>query len=248
MPRNLGYAAAMNRGLDLLRGDGLDCAFLFTHEVRLGTGALQRALEALERDAQVAAVGFALDQGPDGTSWGSQMLAGGGVGHIRERPPGEVASDVPWIDGSAMLLRLSALTPDIELPEKYFMYFEEAWVCMALRRGGWRVVTALDAMAFSQPGYGHRGGPYGYLFSRNGTDWAREFYGRGAALRFARAQAMLAWRQLPKPGGRRFRDRAIRRQLLLLCGGRLLGLAAALAGRWGAPPRWLLRGSDIAQT
>lgn len=248
MERNLGYAGAMNRGLALHRRDGREAALLLTHDTRLGDGALDRALAALQGSPRHGVLGFALDQGPAGRSWGSTLHASGVVAPIRERPPGAVVADVPWIDGSAMLIRLAALPADAPFPERYFMYFEEAYLCSAVRRAGWEVGTALAAEAISEPGGSRRPAAYGYLYARNGLDWARTFAGRRAALRFAAMQVRIAVTDLPKPGGNRFRERDVRRDLYALGAGRILGLAAALAGRWGPPPAFTLPGSDIAST
>lgn len=246
MPRNGGYSTAMNRGLRLQLERGARLVLLLTHDARLRDGAVAAIAAAATRRPDFGVLGFVLDRGADGVSFGGCQRPDGAVTHVVEAPPAEDGiAEVPWVDGSALALRAEAAA-GLVLPERYFMYFEEAALCSALRRSGWRTGTVLDAVAASASGASRRPGAHGYLMTRNGLDWARRERGRRWALRYARHQARVGWRLMPKPGGERFRDPARRRAGYAAVTGRALGVLDFLRGRWGPPPQRLLRAEDIA--
>jgi hypothetical protein len=56
-----------------------------------------------------------------------------------------VERDVDWVSGSALLLRVSAARPLGFFDERYFLYEEDADLCLRLRRAGHRVVYTPSA-------------------------------------------------------------------------------------------------------
>lgn len=257
MDRNRGYAGGMNRGIAEQRRVGAEVLLLLTHDTRLHADAVPALLDALQRHPDFGVLGLVLDRFADesppyavtGRSYGGTSCPNGSVEHLREQPPSvDGIAEVPWTDGSALAIRSVALRDASPLPESYFMYFEEAHLCSVVRTAGWRVGTALGAIAESSPGGTSRPAAYGYLFARNGLDWARRERGAKWALRFGLFQLRLAWRLTPKPGGRRFRDPRTRRVGYALLAGRLWGLVDGLRGRSGPPPRRLAQRGDIAGT
>jgi GT2 family glycosyltransferase len=245
LPRNLGYAAAMNRGIDAFIERGLKAALLLTHDARVEGTTLRSLLDAANRAPRYGVLGLAVrGAGGVATSFGSYMRADGIVQHVSQRPPGDVVADSVFVDGSAMFLRLEACGSS-PLPERYFMYFEEAEVCSAVRERGWAVGTALDATASSVSGTRRRRGAFQYFYVRNGLDWMYRHNGPQAAVRFAAREVLRAWRDIPKPGGERFADQQLRRAAFELFLGRALGLCAFLFRRWGPPPAILIKMTDI---
>jgi GT2 family glycosyltransferase len=134
-----------------------------------------------------------------------------------------------------MLVRLAALDAGTPLPEEYFMYFEEAYLCSTLARRGWRTGSVPAATAESAPGGSSRPAAYGYLYARNGLQWARTL---GPARASGRA---FAWSQL-----RRIGQDLARRRDLRASAARVHGLVDGLRGRSGPPPAWVLHASDIS--
>jgi N-acetylglucosaminyl-diphospho-decaprenol L-rhamnosyltransferase len=245
MPSNGGYSSGMNRGIRLQLERGAPMLLLLTHDARLRDGAVAAVLAAAERRPDFGLLGFVLDRGTGGVSYGGAQFRDGSVAHL-VHPPATTdgVAEVPWVDGSAMAIRGEAMT-GVDLPERYFMYFEEAFLCSELRRRGWKAGTVLDAVAESASGATRRPGAHGYLMTRNGLDWVRRERGRRWALRYARHQLRVAWRLWPKPGGERFADPARRRAGHAALAGRALGFADWMRGRWGPPPARLLRREDV---
>lgn len=245
LPRNLGYAAAMNRAIGALAARGVSAVLLLTHDARVDPTTLTTLLETANAAPRYGVLGLAVrGAGGASTSFGSYLRADGIVKHVDARPPGELVADCAWVDGCAVFVRLDACDP-APLPERYFMYFEEAVLCSAVRARGWKVGTALDATASSTSGIKHRRGAFQYLYVRNGLDWIRRELGAPAAGRFVAHELRRALAETPKPGGNRFRDPARRRagyeQLLA----RTIAIVDFLRRRWGPPPKLLLRMSDI---
>ncbi len=250
-PRNLGYAGAMNLAIRSLCDHGFQMALLLTHDARVQADTVTRLMEAANAAPDCGVLGLAV-AGAGGASgatvsYGWYMRADGSVKHITERPGGDLVADVPFVDGSAMFLRLLACGKD-PLPERYFMYFEEAEICSAVRQRGWRVGVALQAAASSASGTRHRTVAFAYLYARNGLDWTLQYEGMLAALRFALQELWRgAWQGTPKPG-RGLRNASAWRIAVQLLAARLLGLIDFARKRWGPPPQRLLRMSDIRHT
>jgi N-acetylglucosaminyl-diphospho-decaprenol L-rhamnosyltransferase len=248
MPTNVGYAAAMNRGIDEL-ADRASAVLLLTHDTRLAPDAVSLLSAAIESAPEYGVLAPALEFDGSGSAvaYGSRVSASGIVAHVTSPPAVDDrgVADAAWVDGCAMLVRVQALRDAGPLRADFFMYFEEADLCDRVREAGWRVGVVPAARARSEPGGGRRPAAYGYLFARNGVHWSRSHGGRRLAASFALRQLSSSWRDLPKPGGRRFRSGQLRRQGVQLAAGRCVGLIAGALGRAGPPPPLFARKSDM---
>ena len=67
---------------------------------------------------------------------------------LHPQPIPDEGLDLDYVTGAAMLLRKEALDEVGLLGEQYFMYFEEADLCVRLKRGGWanRVINCEPVM------------------------------------------------------------------------------------------------------
>jgi GT2 family glycosyltransferase len=244
MRDNVGYARAMNAGFAELSSEWV---LLLTHDVELDRDQL-RLLESLcERMPPDVGVGGPSLLFPDGSrSFGSRIDQDGWVGHIDQPPQAGAIVDVPFVDGSAMLVRRQAWESVGGLCTRYFMYFEEPDLCDRARAAGWRTVVLTGAQVRSAPGRSGRPAAYGFLYARNGYDWARRRRGLQVARRFARSQLRQIHQSMPYHRGRWRPSIAV--PAVAMSVGRVLGLAAAVSGRVnGRPPSYLTRWSDIAR-
>jgi GT2 family glycosyltransferase len=237
MATNGGYAAAMNRGIAAARRwAGVEGVVLLTHDVVLEPQTLAALHRTAAAHPDYAVLGPVLRQPSirHGLSYGSAQRSDGSVGHITERPEGSEVIDVPCVDGSVLYVRRAALVNDAPLPERYFMYFEEAYLCSSLARRGWKTGSVPAATATSTPGGASRAAAYSYLYARNGLDWTRTFGPPGSGRAFARSQV------------RRVAANLRRARNVRASAAQLHGLLDQVRGRSGPPPRWVLRASDIA--
>jgi GT2 family glycosyltransferase len=247
---NLGYAAAMNRGIERQIERGCDWVLVLTHDAALRPGALRRLLAAAADGEPNGALGPTLFLG--GTeevfSYGGLTNRWGGVSH-RRRLPRVAAGSAPcdWIDGGTMLLRVEALARAGLFEERFWSYFEDAELCLRVGRAGYGVAVVPDAIADQEPGMAKRLGPWAYLMTRNGIAYAHRFAGLpGAGVTAARALWQAGFellRTLLRATGLRPGDPRERWPVVV---GTLAGIAAAARGRWGPPPAGLPGGGDIA--
>jgi N-acetylglucosaminyl-diphospho-decaprenol L-rhamnosyltransferase len=247
---NLGYAAAMNLGIERQLERGCEHLLLLTHDARLRPGALEQLIEAARADPTLGAVGPVLVL--SGTempySFGGINRSNGSVGHRQSAPEAsEGIALCDWIDGGTMLLRSEALRGVGGFDERFWGYTEEADLCLRIGRAGFRVGVVLAARADQDPGGPKRPGPWAYLLTRNGLAFAKRSVGmQGVAFIGARAVLAIGYELI----------RVLARATRLRGGspgepwavavGMTRGIADFARGRWGPPPTSLPGGGDIA--
>lgn len=246
---NLGYAAAMNLGIERRLGHDCELVLLLTHDARLRLGALEGLLDAARADSGLGVLGPALvlagTEAP--FSYGGITRANGTMAHRTERPATEDGiAPCDWIDGGTMLIRAEALERLGGFDERFWGYCEEADFCLRARRAGFHVAVLLDAAADQAPGGPKRPGPWAYLLTRNGAAYARRAAGiRGAAFLSARAVYYVLF-ELTRAGARRLGLRGgSAAEPWAVAVGVSRGLADFYRGRWGPPPR-LPGAGDVA--
>lgn len=155
-PRNGGFAYGVNIGLRRLRSAGATHAMVLNPDARLRVDTLQILLDALGRDPGLGMVGPVVYEdeaeeriefaGAD-AHWHLGWLPHRTVLRRAAAPPdGE-----PFLMGCCWLMRLDLLDRVGELPEGYFLYFEDTDYCQSIRRRGYRLAVVPAA------GVVHRG-------------------------------------------------------------------------------------------
>lgn len=248
--RNLGYAGGMNLGIERLRERGAELLLLLTHDARLRPGALAALLAAARAEPRYGVLGPALVLTGTETpfSFGGITRANGTNAHVRELPPGvgDGVFGCDWVDGGTMLIRRRVLDRIGAFDEDFWGYFEEADLCLRVRRSGALVGAVVAALADQDPGGFKRPGPWAYLITRNGIAFGRRAAGLyGLATLTARAAgavvlhlARVPVRVLrPRPGGAAVP--------WALAAGTARGLVDYFRGRWGPPPPGLPGMGDI---
>jgi GT2 family glycosyltransferase len=235
---NTGYSGGMNAGIKRLLEQPCELILLLTHDVRLRPGCIDRLRSAAVDDYGI--LGPELRARDSGAPFSHGGVSGprGETRHRRECPAGSEGhvSECDWLDGAVLLLRREVLETVGLLEEKYFMYWEDAELCLRVRAAGWRVGCVLGAVAEERSGRQIRPATHSYLMTRNRLDYQRKVAGAvgiGAGLRKAartwwrsRRRAALA---ATKADSRvhAARARAVR-----------AGVYAWARGHWGPPPEW----------
>ncbi|HYI80366.1 MAG TPA: glycosyltransferase [Thermoleophilaceae bacterium] len=250
MESNLGYAGAMNRGVERQLGRGATWLLVLTHDARLRPGALAALLAAANGEPGYGVLGPALVFSDSGApfSFGGTTDANGSNAHVREAPrasSGIRACD--WIDGGTLLLRGDMLALTGAFDERFWAYCEEADLCLRARRAGYGVGVVLDALADQAPGGANRPGAWSYLLTRNGLEYARRAAGaRGAVTGVLRKTVLVASylaRTLLRATGLRPGDP---RETWVLAIGTGRGTLDFLRRRWGPPPSDLPGLGDVS--
>lgn len=153
---NGGFAFANNRAVAALAAAGpLPAAIaLINPDARIRPDALERMAALLDRQPDAGAVGALLiheDGRPQSSAFRfpsirGEFCRGAGTGFIDRLmrvPPtsidSDVAVEVPWVTGAAVMFRTDALAEAGLFDEGFFLYFEETELMRRLRAHGWTV-------------------------------------------------------------------------------------------------------------
>ncbi|MFQ6132582.1 MAG: glycosyltransferase family 2 protein [Armatimonadota bacterium] len=200
LERNLGFGAGCNRGIEATKGEAV---LLLNADTRLTGSALGAMTEALAAEETVALVGPRL-VGPDATLQRScrtfptlltAFFAYTGLSKAfpRSRLFGryemgwwdyDERREVDWLSGACMLVRRSSLAEVGLFDEDYYMYAEEADLCMRLRRAGRRVVyePAAEVVHHEGASTSQRWPEMVMASHRSTLRFFRKHYGRASAL------------------------------------------------------------------
>ena len=238
--RNLGYAGGMNLGIKDQLAKGRDLVLLITDDVRLEPGAVTRLVGGAARSQGYGVLGPALEWHGRETvaSFGGRLTATGAgwlISDTPEDPDGDGITACDYVDGCAVLIRREVLEEIGLLTDRFFMYYEEAELCVRARRGGWLVGVVLAARAAQTSGETKRPGAFNYLMARNGLAFAGLVGGRRAVVaavgrNLSQSIRLLKMRFSPRSDNDR---RRVADESLL---GLWSGLKAYFTGQWGPPP------------
>jgi N-acetylglucosaminyl-diphospho-decaprenol L-rhamnosyltransferase len=161
LERNLGFAAACNRGA--MEAPGADVLFL-NADAWLDGGGAETLAAALSRRPDLGAVGPRLAEPGGGRqfTWEpTPSLIGEGlrrsllnplerraVAHGPARAVAAVLGDAGFLTAACLLVRRAAFDEVGGFDERYFLYFEDADLGVRLRRAGWRLDVEPRARAW----------------------------------------------------------------------------------------------------
>ena len=142
---NLGFGGGCNVGIRHALEQGADYLWLLNTDAIPHPDAVRSLVEAMERDAQVGAVGsviYDLEQPERIQTWGGgQVHLRLGVTHHHRHPvkPGRLH----YLTACSLLLRSASLAQTDLFDEKtFFMYWEDVDLCLRLRQRGWNLAVA----------------------------------------------------------------------------------------------------------
>ena len=143
---NLGFAAAMSRGIRDAAERGFEHVLVCNNDLRVPAGAVRTLLDVLRNDPRLGAVGPTIVN-PDGTVWAEGGEVGFSSNALRLRRQGRRPTDVSagpqevdFLTGAFVMLRVDAAVAVGAFPDDYFMYWEDVALCHALRAAGHGVV------------------------------------------------------------------------------------------------------------
>ncbi|MGD8375000.1 MAG: glycosyltransferase family 2 protein [Acidobacteriota bacterium] len=145
-PRNLGHAAGCNRAVLRALEEDAGFVWLLNNDTAVEPGCLGALLRRAREDPAIGAVGSVLRH--PGVSGRIQAWGGGRVGrwtgwarHVRG--PGR---RLDYLTGASVLIRSEALRAVGLLDEGFFFFWDDTDLGFRLRRGGWRLAVAADAV------------------------------------------------------------------------------------------------------
>jgi len=141
---NRGYAAGMNIGLKYAVDKGAQYALLLNADITLSEKAIDTMVMAAEAIPDGALFGPRIyDEGKPTDKWfiGGRWDWGQGTIRVVRESESDCLTDTPreieFVNGAAMLVRLSVLGHVGLLDEDYGLYFEESDLCSRMRKAGY---------------------------------------------------------------------------------------------------------------
>jgi len=167
-PANRGYGSGMNLGWETAMRDQPESVLLLTHDTVLKPGAIGFLTRALAGSEKTAMVGpLLLRAGAEDLVWsaGGELTGLGrhphhiGQGDAASQWEGAEPKKVAWLDGAALLVRVSA-AEGLDCPigrlgpfrEDFFLYWEEVELQSRLADAGWDLQLVAAAVATQHPG------------------------------------------------------------------------------------------------
>jgi GT2 family glycosyltransferase len=202
-PENFGYCMAYNLAMQVAWRDGCDWTIWQNNDTLVLSGWLNRMLDAAAADPRIGVVGpafYAWDRDEP-----NYYMTGANPAAVPSMLAGDPAPvDVPWVEGSCLMVSRECVEDVGWLDPWLFFYFEETDFCQRARQRGWRVVLAPTSLARHYGG-GSSGGdaarqlPINWLQQRNlhigylahpGRSWLRN---TTSLLHLALIQQKEAW-------------------------------------------------------
>ena len=142
LPANVGFGAANNMALREAIRRGIPYCWLVNNDALPDRGALDVLVARLEADPQAGAAGAVIVD--DDPAEGVQAWGGGRIhpwlGWVRFSR--SAAEPLEFLTGACLLLRTAALRETGLFDERFFLYWEDADLCLRLRKAGWRLAVA----------------------------------------------------------------------------------------------------------
>ncbi|MEO1583989.1 MAG: glycosyltransferase family 2 protein [Planctomycetota bacterium] len=206
---NLGGCGGFNGGFAAVERDfgppgsegGPDFVWLLDDDIDLPSDALLRLMRAAKPDPRIALVGSrTVDLGDRRTTIESTIFYDRSAGMMGPGERGESlreavegVRDVDIVSACSMLVRWAAIEGVGYWDDRFFIYCDDADWCLRVKRAGWRVVCALDAVVYHTP-WTHKLTPVRAYYLHRNLLWMNAKHLEGAALR--RVWLRWCWRLL----------------------------------------------------
>ncbi|HVR73525.1 MAG TPA: glycosyltransferase family 2 protein [Planctomycetota bacterium] len=185
-PDNPGFAAGANAGLRaVLEAARPDVLAVLNADIRLAPDCLRilHAVLTSHPDAGIAGPGLLSEDDPE--RWwnvGGEVLWPSGSprswlhGILREGGPIEIR-DTGFVCGSVLAFRPDLIERAGPLPERYFLYFEDAEFSLRARAAGFRTIVCPEALAWHRGGAAVEDAPHlaAYYRARNRLIFSRDW-------------------------------------------------------------------------
>ena len=210
LERNSGFAAGCNCGIRYaIECDGANYVWVLNNDTQPNPDALQHMVRVAESDARIGAVGSVLyltDPHEDVQCWGGGII-NCWLGYSREAKTPENSDRLDYLTAASVLVPASVFKNVGLFDERYFLYWEDADFSFRLKRRGWKLAVAANAMVRHENG------------ASTARDLAaRDRYVTASAIRFLCTYSPVPWLSVPFYVIRRVMKRIARCQMARLTG------------------------------
>lgn len=165
-PKNLGFAAGVNQGIDLgLKDQGVTHFFLMNNDLSLTFGSFSQLLLTFNKFPRCGIVSPVLHH-TGGYDWGGKFNKWTGmVVHKNWGNKPKTIQTVGHIAGAAMLISKEVIQKIGKLDERFFLYYEDLDLCLRSTGAGYTIHINPDVIAQHQISAGSN------LLSRTKYQW-----------------------------------------------------------------------------
>jgi GT2 family glycosyltransferase len=147
--KNLGFSGGNNAGIREVLCQKVEYVWLLNNDTQPTPQALRELVSMAQSDCRLGAVGSVLRYASDPQriqAWGGGWinLWTGYNSHATARPKSGRRLD--FLTAASLLLRGKALEDIGLMDDRYFLYWEDAELCFRLRKNGWRLGVAANAV------------------------------------------------------------------------------------------------------
>ena len=162
--KNIGFAAAVNKGITLALKEGADAILLLNNDTKIKKDIVTPLTDALKQDKEASIVGPVIKSRKNGEvfydygGYVSQWL--GQTRHDeKDHMLRTVPIKVPYISGCAMMIRREVFEGIGYFDEQYFMYYEDVDFCLRAAEKGFATFVITDAIIQHELGASSRAFP-----------------------------------------------------------------------------------------
>lgn len=174
-PRNVGFSAANNIGIDEAIRRDADYVFILNNDTVVERDTIRRLVQSLEENPAAGGVAPSFTDANGTPSFsGERMLYWLGMRLVKRG--GRTSGRTNFLPGAGMLLRTGALRGAGGFREDYFAYCEDIELCFRLGRHNWELLYSPSTTILHKQGRssgGRWGRVYAYYVVRNGLHFAR---------------------------------------------------------------------------
>lgn len=138
---NRGFAAGCNIGIRRALSDGAGAVLLLNNDTEVEPGFLPPLLDAVRDGRTIATSKIVFADNPDRVWYGGGHVdrRRGGFYHETEAKNADVPRDVTFASGCCLLLPASFFEKCGLLDESFFLYYEDAELCLRAQKTGFRI-------------------------------------------------------------------------------------------------------------
>jgi hypothetical protein len=154
LQKNLGFAGGCNVGIRYALARGARYIWLLNNDTKVDSSALRAMVAIAENDSRVGAVGsiiYDMHHPQRIQAWGGGRISlwFGRSSHCTKETS---VAEISYLTGASLLLRGEALEHVGLLDETFFMYWEDADLCLRLRKAGWKLAVATESRVWHKEG------------------------------------------------------------------------------------------------
>ncbi len=183
-PKNLGYAGGNNIGIEIALNDKADYIWVLNPDIRVNNQTLPILLKTISEDKTLAAIGPRIihRNNPEKIFSDGEMLMMDEMCSTKHKNhnievslvPKSIDYNIDYIAGSSILLNCEAIREIGELPEEYFLYFEETDWCFRAHKNKWKLAVNSHAEVYNLTSI--KSAVFNYYFIRNKLIFSKKYH------------------------------------------------------------------------